>query len=206
MNGRRNAMITRMKRPIPAITAPHQPITVRVVTITPAMITPRTIAGKARQKLISRRKATIEPVQAPVTGKGIATNKIRPRAPYFSTIPPRRLDIVKTKFRILSKSRTLLRTLDTGPSRSSRKGTGRRLPANATRNASRQDRSRSSIASGIAPRSSDMGAAAVKNTSKNSAVVIDFFVIPGFAQSNKLKLYCQAVSLRSNSSASVTML
>jgi len=74
-----------------------------------------------------------------------------------------------------------------GPRNSSRKGTGSKLPANATRKAIGQEMSRFSIASGMAPRSSDMGAAAVKKTWKKFTRVITGFSQEGsLAQSNKL--------------------
>ena len=48
------------------------PITV-AVTITPAMRTPAVIAAKAGQKRKPSKKATAQPVQAPVMGSGMAT-------------------------------------------------------------------------------------------------------------------------------------
>jgi len=53
------------------------------------MVTPRIIAGKAYLGLMSNKIATTEPVQAPVTGKGIATKSERPMAPHFMTFFPR---------------------------------------------------------------------------------------------------------------------
>ena len=55
----------------------------------PAIVTPKIIAGKAYRGLISNRMATTEPVQAPVTGKGMATNSVRPMAPHRMAFSPR---------------------------------------------------------------------------------------------------------------------
>lgn len=46
---------------------------VNKLTNTPAIRTPKNIKGKAILKGILKRKAQIEPVQAPVKGKGMAT-------------------------------------------------------------------------------------------------------------------------------------
>ena len=54
------------------------------VTITPEIIIPLTIIGKAYQNLIPKTNAAIEPVQAPVIGSGIATKNNKNNAPYFS--------------------------------------------------------------------------------------------------------------------------
>jgi hypothetical protein len=43
------------------------------------------MAEKANLNLMPKSQAAIEPVQAPVTGSGIATNKTSPKAPYLST-------------------------------------------------------------------------------------------------------------------------
>ena len=48
------------------------------VTITPAMRIPARIEKNAYLNLSPRREANIAPVQAPVTGNGIATNSTRP--------------------------------------------------------------------------------------------------------------------------------
>ena len=54
------------------------PSWVRQVTITPAISTPRKIDSNARLKLIPRTTAATEPVQAPVIGRGVATNNTSP--------------------------------------------------------------------------------------------------------------------------------
>ena len=55
------------------------------VTMIPAIIIPAIIEGIAYLKWIPNMKAATQPVQAPVTGKGIATNAVSPKASYFST-------------------------------------------------------------------------------------------------------------------------
>lgn len=51
------------------------------LTSTPAQSTPIDIKIRAGQKRTPNKNATKDPVQAPVTGKGIATKVIRQRAP-----------------------------------------------------------------------------------------------------------------------------
>jgi len=55
-----------------------------MATIMPAMITPPAIMGKAYRKRIPKRNAATEPVQTPVTGKGMDTKNNKNSAPYFS--------------------------------------------------------------------------------------------------------------------------
>ena len=164
-----------MHSPTPAMAAPHQPIIVRVVTIAPAISTPAAMARKARQKGNPSRKARIAPVQAPVKGRGIATKIVSPRVSYLSTIFPLLLDRSNTQLIILSNSFTLLKSLTMGSRNSNRKGTGNRLPARATTKAMGQEIWNVFMANGIAPRSSDIGAAAVKKTLRNSDTVIMCF-------------------------------
>ena len=57
--------------------------TTDAVTMTPAMQTPAAMAGKACLNLRPKMKAMAEPVQAPVTGRGTATNNVRARRPYL---------------------------------------------------------------------------------------------------------------------------
>ena len=54
-------------------------------TIIPAIRTPRLTAKKAFFHFISKSQPRIEPVYAPVIGRGIATNIAKPIKPYFST-------------------------------------------------------------------------------------------------------------------------
>jgi len=70
--------IARQLSPIPAITAPTQPRRLRQVTIIPAISIPIEIDKKACLNFKPKRTAANEPVQAPVAGKGIATNNARP--------------------------------------------------------------------------------------------------------------------------------
>ena len=48
-----------------------------------AVIVPKKIAGNAYASLISKSAAIIEPVRAPVPGRGIATKMKSPNAEYF---------------------------------------------------------------------------------------------------------------------------
>ena len=68
-----------------------QPRRVAQVTITPAINIPMKIDKKACLNFSPKRTAISEPVQAPVMGRGIATNSTRPIRPYLSTSFPRRL-------------------------------------------------------------------------------------------------------------------
>lgn len=104
-----------------------------------AMSTPSAIAKKARQKFMPRRKATIEPVQAPVTGRGMPTKSASPQNSALSKFLPRRLERSKIHLRMLSKSLTLLASLEMGPKRRSRIGMGRMLPAIDTPRTSGQE-------------------------------------------------------------------
>lgn len=65
---------------------PQKEITPRLanVTIVPDIKIPAIIAGIACLKGILNIKAAAQPVQAPVTGRGIATNKISPKASNLS--------------------------------------------------------------------------------------------------------------------------
>ena len=54
------------------------------VTIIPAVITPRVMGKIAFWKGIPNNQAAIDPVQAPVMGKGMATKKNNAQGPYFS--------------------------------------------------------------------------------------------------------------------------
>lgn len=56
------------------------PVTIRE-TIIPAIKTPKAMAKKLLQRFRFRSQAIIVPVQAPVIGKGTATNKASARMP-----------------------------------------------------------------------------------------------------------------------------
>ena len=115
-------------RPIPAIIAPSQPSRLRQVTMTPAIKTPIKIDKKAYLKFKPKRTAASEPVQAPVIGRGMATNSARPIRSYFSIIFPRRLVRSKSQFRNLSRRAILPNHLVMASRNSRIKGTGSRLP------------------------------------------------------------------------------
>ncbi len=100
------------------------------VTITPAIITPTRINGKAFLKGTPKTKAATEPVQAPVTGKGIATKVMSAKAPKI-------LKRVSCFFLVLSKSqvKNLLKNtecseshLETDSKKRSKKTIGKILP------------------------------------------------------------------------------
>jgi len=82
-----------------------------------------------------KRTAASEPVQAPVTGSGIATNRARPIRSYLLIIFPRRLVRSKSQWSIFSKIPILLRSLEKVSRNNRRKGTGKRLPMIANRRA-----------------------------------------------------------------------
>jgi hypothetical protein len=57
------------------------------LTIIPAIKTPISIAKNERLMRNSNKLAATVPVQAPVTGRGIATKRTSPQKPHFSTSP-----------------------------------------------------------------------------------------------------------------------
>ena len=89
---------------------------------------PIKIDKKACLNFKLNRTATSEPVQAPVTGRGMATNNAKPIRSYFSTILPRRLACSKSQCKNRSKNPILLRYLEMTPRNSRIIGTGSRLP------------------------------------------------------------------------------
>lgn len=58
--------------------------TTAAVTMTPASKTPDAMATKAGQKRNPSKKATAQPVQAPVMGRGMATKIAKAVSPKFS--------------------------------------------------------------------------------------------------------------------------
>jgi len=52
----------------------------------PATITPSVIAGKAFLQLVPNSQLKMLAVYTPVIGKGMATNNVRARKPYLSTL------------------------------------------------------------------------------------------------------------------------
>lgn len=99
---------------MPQIVATPQPMRVKVVTIVAAINDPRAVQGKVRLKLSPRSQAITVPVQTPVIGRGIPTQSTKPTPPYFSTIPPRRLQRSNTQSANLMtncKALTLLTSL-----------------------------------------------------------------------------------------------
>ena len=81
----------------------------------PAIHMPMKMDNRACLNLISKIVAAIEPVQAPVTGRGMATNNTSPIRLYLSTIFPRRLVRSSNQWNHLLKMPILLRRLDIAP-------------------------------------------------------------------------------------------
>ena len=98
------------------------------VTITPAINIPARMEIKACLNFKPKRAAASEPVQAPVMGRGMATNNISPILSYLSIIFPRRLVRSNNQVKIRLKSSTLLSNLETLSRNSSIKGIGSILP------------------------------------------------------------------------------
>ncbi len=98
------------------------------VTITPAVRTPITTPVSAYLKLRPMRNAAIEPVQAPVIGKGSATKIARPSVLYFSTIRERDLVCENNQSKKRLKGLHLERNLEKGPRNNKIKIAGIRLP------------------------------------------------------------------------------
>ena len=79
------------------------------VTMPPAIHMPIKINSKACLNSTLKIVAASEPVQAPVIGRGTATNKAKPMRLYLSTIPPRRLVRSSSQLNQLLKIPILLR-------------------------------------------------------------------------------------------------
>lgn len=74
------------------------------VTIIPAVITPKIIGVIAFLKGMPNNQAAMDPVQAPVIGKGMATKMNKAREPYFSIfLRVLRLVLSKTHSKNLSR-------------------------------------------------------------------------------------------------------
>ena len=99
------------------------------------MHTPMKIDNSACLNFIPKIIAASEPVQAPVTGKGIATNNTNPIRLYLSISFPRRLVRSLSQSSHLLKIPILLRRLEIVLKSNRRKGTGIRLPLIAMRRA-----------------------------------------------------------------------
>lgn len=106
------------------------------ITIIPAIPIPEAIKGKAIQKGIPNKKATIEPVQPPVTGNGKATKITKAiRVPYFNFLELY-LSLVLFKNQLRNFSQILNffeKYFKIGSKNKSKKITGTRLPATETK-------------------------------------------------------------------------
>ena len=74
-------------------------------TIKPAIIMPPRMLGNAYLNRIPNTKAATLPVQAPVTGKGMATKNNRNNAPYFSYFSSCLLVLLNSQEKNISKQR-----------------------------------------------------------------------------------------------------
>ena len=73
-------------------------------------IMPHNIAVNAQRNLILKSEAATVPVQAPVMGKGMATNRASPKASYFWTISA--LFLVRSKSQLKNFSKIQNASLD----------------------------------------------------------------------------------------------
>ncbi len=131
---------------------------------------PIEIARKAFLNFILNIVAAKEPVQAPVVGNGMATNKIKPKNSYFSTRVALRLVLSSSQLKKPEKKDSFRNLSLIGEKRQSNIGTGSILPIIEKINTS-QGSNPSFIAKGIAPRNSRTGEAATSITQ------IIFFII-----------------------------
>ena len=106
------------------------PVLIRASTISPAIKTPKNIKGNAFLKGTPNKKAAIEPVQAPVKGKGIATKLINAIAPYlFILLLVFLLVLSKTQEKNLAQILLFEESqFETGPKNKSKNTTGIILP------------------------------------------------------------------------------
>ena len=96
----------------------------------PAINTPQNISDKAFFQGIPKRKAAIDPVQAPVTGNGMATKIIKASCPYFWYLPAN-FFLARSKSQeknLLAVFDRLIKNSDTGPSSQSMKNAGKIFP------------------------------------------------------------------------------
>ena len=134
----------------------------------PAASTPAKMEGMAFRRGMSRKAAARAPVQAPVPGRGMATNSISPRYLYFVTFCPFRWAF----FSSLSTSRFSrgsLRRIHWKIRRiyTNMKGTGRIFPMMAARYAAHTGRPRATP-KGMPPRSSTTGTIDTNIVKQNS--------------------------------------
>jgi len=136
---------------------------VRVTTI-PAIKTPTIIAGNDRENRIPNKNAATDPVQAPVIGKGTATNNTKAmNFPYFSILVEKRLRVRwNTQLKNFSKClEFLISRWDTGSKNNKRKNAGIKFPTTDQIKDDHQGRSNPTIATGMAARNSAIGSIAI---------------------------------------------
>ena len=141
--------------------APNHPSKQRVVTITPAISTPAATEMAAHFRSIESSTAAREPVHAPVTGRGTATNNANPIYLYFLIMPLFWRVIVNSLSKNLLKNGKRLSSRDANSTNKRITGTGRRFPITARGNTVYHGISRRFTPKGIAPRSSINGNAAI---------------------------------------------
>ena len=110
--------------------------TLASVTTTPAIIIPQMIAGIARRSGTLKMNAATQPVHAPVTGRGIATNNIRPNVSNLSINLPLLRVLLKSQVKKRFQIVYCISQFETLSSNSSMGITGRKLPMTANRYAS----------------------------------------------------------------------
>ncbi|MCW7071455.1 MAG: hypothetical protein OCU12_03855 [Methanophagales archaeon] len=115
-----------------------------------------------------KTNATAHAVQAPVTGRGTATNGISPRDPYFSIRSLYRLVREKSQSKNLSNAENRRSQFETGSRKRSKSTTGSIFPTTERRKAREGGIPKKLIANGMEVRSSPNGTVAIKTTCRLS--------------------------------------
>lgn len=156
------------------------------VTTVPEIRMPAVMAGREYRRRMPKTNAAAQPVQAPVTGRGIATKGINAIAPYFSYLASIFLRVLANSH-AKNRSKRLecrRRNSETGPSKRRSGSTGTMFPMTPRRKALGGGIPWTLIAKGIAPRSSKTGRVAMSTTVSSggrlSSRAIDSAVIPGY--------------------------
>jgi len=108
----------------------------------------------------------MEPVHAPVTGRGMETKSIRPIDLYFSTTILLLLVCLNNQSKKTLKNLNLLRNLEKGPRKSSKGKTGIIFPNSARGTTINQGKPKRFIPMGIPPLSSNTGSIDTITTAK----------------------------------------
>lgn len=153
------------------IKTPHHFKRERVVTIIPAINTPRKIAVNDFLYSRPRIDAIKEPVHAPVPAKGIATNITSPKNSYFSTIFPFFLRLFSNRVYIFFTKFIFKLSFFIKFKNKRRGSTGTMFPGIEMATAFHQGKWNIWIAEGMAPRSSTIGEAEIKNTNISGGIL-----------------------------------